>query len=76
MEKNFIKIIATFTEDGVVLPQTIVWEDGRMFSVDKILDIRKKASIKVGGIGLRYTCLVHGKQIYLYKEDDKWFLES
>lgn len=76
MEKNFIKIIATFTEEGVVLPQTIVWEDGRMFSIDKILDIRKKASIKVGGIGLRYTCLVHGKQIYLYKEDDKWFLES
>ena len=32
--------------------------------------------IKVGSVGLRYTCMVSGKQAYLFFEDNKWFIEA
>lgn len=76
MGKKNISIIAKFTEDGRVLPQTLLWEDGRKFSIDRISDIRRAASLKAGGIGLRYDCYIHGKQVYLYKDDDMWYLET
>ena len=73
--KKFISVIAQFFEDGTVKPLTIIWEDGRKFDIDKILDIRKSASLKAGGIGIRYTCRIRHKQIYLFKDDDIWFME-
>ncbi len=76
MENKFISVIAKFSENGVVVPQTILWEDGRKFSVDKIMDIRRCASIKVGGVGIRYHCKVHGKEVFLYRDEDSWFIES
>lgn len=75
VKKKYISLIAKFTEDGRVLPSAILWEDGRTFSIDQITDIRKAASLKAGGIGVRYTCLVLGKQVFLYKDEDRWFME-
>ncbi len=76
MGKKFISIVAQFSEEGKVIPMTLIWEDGRKFSIDRIVDIRKVASLKAGGIGLRYDCFIHGKQVYLYKDEDIWFMET
>jgi len=76
MRKVFVDVTATFTKDGNVLPVNFIWEDGRQYTVDKVLDKRKAASFKVGGHGIRYTCRILGKQTYLFLEDGRWFVEA
>ncbi len=76
MRKVFVDVIVKFTSDGQKIPLTVIWEDGRKFEVDKVLDIRKAASLKVGGQGLRYRCRIMGKETFLWLEEDKWFVEA
>ena len=45
-----LEVIAKFDVNGNIRPVSIVWEDGRVFPVDRILDIRKAASLKAGGL--------------------------
>lgn len=74
--KKYVDVLVEWTSIGGKLPRVIKWEDGRKFPVDRILDIRPAASLKAGGCGMRYTILVHGKQSYIYLEEDKWFVEA
>lgn len=68
-------MIAKMDELGRVTPLTLLWEDGRKFNIDKVLDIRKKASTKGGGMGLRYTCQILGKERYIWLDGYFWFVE-
>ena len=68
MRKVFVRVLAEFDEAGVIRPQRITWEDGRQFTVDSIVDIRPAVSTKVGGQGIRYTCSVCGKRVYLFRD--------
>jgi hypothetical protein len=78
MRKVYVEVNADFTSDGKVLPCSFVWEDGRCFEVDRIINIQRVASLKVGGIGLRYTIRVLGKETYMWYEENesKWFMEG
>jgi len=73
--KVYVKVAALFHSDGRLQPVAFWWEDGRRYVIDRILDVCRAASLKAGGIGIRYTCMVHGKETYLYFEEDRWFLE-
>ena len=54
-----------------------VWEDGVEYEISKVKDIRRAASLKAGGAGMRYTCVVDGKEVYLFYEDNNmWFMEK
>lgn len=59
-------MIVEMTKEGEILPSKIVWEDGRIFLIDKITDKRKMASLKIGGCGIRYTCFIKGKERYFF----------
>ncbi len=76
MAKTFIEVIAQHSPKGEIKPLSITWSDGRKYSVDKVLDTRMAASIKVGGQGMRYTCRIHGKEVYLFCDTGQWFIES
>jgi hypothetical protein len=77
--KVYVKVNADFLEDGHILPRSFVWEDGSCYEVERIVDICRAASLKAGGVGLRYTILVRNKQSYMFLEEDsgahKWFME-
>ncbi len=75
-QKRYVEVIARFDEDGAILPLAIVWEDGRRFEVDEILDRRRAASLKVGGTGVRYLVRIGGAETYLYYEEPRWFVEA
>ena len=47
--KVYVKVTADFLPDKTILPRQIVWEDGRVYTVDRVRDIRPAASLKVGG---------------------------
>lgn len=74
-DKIYVCVKAVFYADGSLQPVTLVWEDGREYTVDKVLDIRRAASLKAGGTGIRYTCRIAGKETYLFFEEGRWFME-
>lgn len=74
--KVYIEVIAKYNQEGQVRPLKIVWEDGRVFEISRITDIRPAASLKSGGIGLRYSCIINTKPVYLFLDDNKWFIET
>jgi len=75
MGKKCIEISARFSTSGIITPKVIHWEDGRNFSVDRIIDVQRAASLKAGCLGMRYICEVHGKEVLLFNDDNKWFME-
>ena len=75
MKKN-LEVNADFDLDGNIRPTAITWEDGRVFEIDRILDVRRAASLKAGGVGIRYICRVRGKTVKLFNEEGRWFMEK
>lgn len=76
MQKVFVGVITQWTVDGKIIPTEIQWEDGRKFTVDRVMDVRPAASLKVGGTGIRYTIRVRGKETFLFREQYRWFVEA
>ena len=72
-EKCYVEVISRTTADGYTEPLYIVWDDGRRFEVDRVLDARTACSLKCGGVGVRYTVKVGGETTYLFFEDPRWF---
>ena len=77
--KVYVDVNEDRLKDGQLIPLSIVWEDGRRFVIDKIIDIRHAASLKAGGSGLRYTVRIRNRETFLFLEKDrgqyKWFIE-
>jgi len=72
----YVRVVAEFDEAGGVRPLSVAWEDGRRFEVDRVLDVRRAASTKAGGQGMRYTCRIMGRETYLFEDDGRWFVEA
>ena len=77
--KVYVDVNENRHKDGRLVPLSFVWENGRRYKIDKILDVRPAASLKAGGAGLRYTIRVRDRETYLFLEEDrtsaKWFME-
>ena len=77
MSKIYVEVEAVFGENGTLRPNCVHWKDGRKFVIDKITDIRRAASLKGGGCGMRYTCVIMGKKSFLfYGDEGRWFVEG
>lgn len=74
--KQYISVTARFDSDGNILPLCINWSDGRTFEIDRVTDVRYAASLKAGGAGIRYTCRIHTREIYVFLEENRWFIEN
>ena len=74
--KIYLKVNADFDVNGKIVPRSIEWEDGRVFAIDRVLDVRRAASLKAGGVGLRYICRIRGRTVALFNDENKWFMEK
>ena len=73
--KVYVDVLAEFTRDGFLRPCRITWEDGRKYMIDRVKRCERRASRKAGGMGLMYTCLIGGKEVNLfYEENQRWFV--
>ena len=69
--------VETYTDEvGHPRPRVVHWTDGRRFEIQKVLDERRAASLKAGGNGVRYTCLINGQTTFLFFEDPRWFVDA
>ena len=62
----YVDVLAEFSKDGLLIPKEITWEDGRKYEITRVKDKRRAASTRAGGVGERYTCVVDGKEIFLF----------
>lgn len=76
MKKVFVEVNVKFSSDGQMTPESFVWENGVNYEIDRVYECKNAASMKVGGRGVRYSCRVMGKEIYLFLEDGRWFMEG
>lgn len=74
MPQNPISVDLRIYEDGRIRPLRIRWHD-HILPVDRLLDVRPGASLKIGCAGTRYTCRIQNQQVYLYNDDKLWFIE-
>ena len=80
----YVSVNVDFTEDGQMLPRSLVWEDGCTYEIDRVKDIRPKPAEKSGGQGDRYIIIVRGceRQIFFehnpeygHQKVGRWFIE-
>ena len=74
--KRYVEVEATFLADGTIVPNAVVWDDGRRFSVRAVLGRRRCSSLKVAGEGVRYDVVVGHAHTFLFHEDPRWFVEE
>lgn len=73
--KKMIDVICLMSQ-GKVFPKNIVWENGQLYKIDKVIDVKKMASTKAGGFGVRYEVMINNQTRYLFLDEYTWFVES
>ena len=74
--KIYVSVRADHLLNGRIRPLMFRAKDGPVVRIDRILDERDAPSLKAGGQGMRYTCRVGEKQLYLFHDDVYWFIEA
>lgn len=74
--KIFVKVRADHLIGGHVRPLMLRTEDGPVMRIDRVTDVREAPSLKAGGQGIRYTCMIEDRQLYLFFDDPHWFIEA
>ncbi len=80
--KTYVPVQVLFDKYGNMKPSALAWEDGTVFTIDRVLTVRQAAAMKAGGQGDRYTIRIKGKETYLFFEHStdgntlgRWFVE-
>ena len=74
--KIYVSVRADHLLNRRIRPLMFRAKDGPVVRIDHILDEREAPSLKAGGQGMRYTCRVGEKQLYLFHDDVYWFIEA
>jgi len=82
MQRVYVEMLARYSKDGTMMPAFLKWEDGEMYEIDRVLDVRRAAS-EAGSMGIRFTVRIMGHERRLFFEDTysdtgkpRWFVES
>ena len=74
--KVYVEVQLTVSPEGDVRPNTIKFEDGTVYAIDRLRHRCSAHATKVGGTGVRYTVVIRGQETYLFEDDGKWFVEA
>lgn len=79
--KVYVSVLVWIDTEGKCKPYRIRFEDdpvykNEVYKIDRVTDIRRAASTKVGGTGIRYTIFINGKESYLFEDENRWFIEA
>lgn len=77
LKKVCLQVTAEFRKEGGVKPLSFTWEDGRIFTVERITAVERAPARVEALMPLRFTCFIAGKERFLYFEPKKmrWFVE-
>lgn len=72
---EYVEVICRYDLNGEIFPICIIWHDGVKYKIDRIIQKCPAASLKGGGAGMRYTCLIQNQRRYLFLNRNRWFIE-
>ena len=75
-EKRYVPVVVRFDTEGNLHPLVIEFDEGHKYLVDKVLDVCRAACQSMGGVGIRYTVRIRGRERYLWLEKGRWFVEA
>ena len=75
-KKKYVPVIVRFDTSGKLRPLVVEFDPEHKYRIDKVLDVRRAACQRVGGVGDRYTCRINGQETYLWLEKGVWFVEA
>jgi len=82
--KVYVAVNVDFTDEGGMLPRSLVWEDGLEYEIDRVKSVCPANAQKAGGQGDRYTIMIKKRESYLFfehnpeyghKNPGRWFVE-
>lgn len=72
-EKRYVPVVVRIDEMGEKKPLALEYE-GKRYKIDRVLYWESASCNSVGGVGIKYTCVVWGKIRELWEEKDQWFV--
>ncbi len=73
--KVYVPVWAYYNSHGEIKPLAVKIGDEH-YTIDRILDVRPRASRKLGGFGTRYLCRIREQVLELFLEENRWFMEG
>lgn len=73
MRKVPVGVLVQFGSSGDAIPISVTWEDGRVYPIESIIELRPA---RTSGSRFRYTVRIHNQDTYLYRDGDRWHMES
>ena len=74
--KVYVDVIVHENKEGQKRPLSLIFEDGKSYLIDRLIQVKRCAAMKVGGTGMRYTVSISGKETYLFEDEGKRFVEA
>jgi hypothetical protein len=75
MSRVYITVNVDFDPEGISTPRSIVWPDGRRFTVDRVIS-RDRVGANWREIDQRYAVIIAGQKRFIYRKGDRWFVET
>ena len=79
MMKKYVDVDVRWKKDGTIIPTAIIWEtDGgeERYEITRIIAGPLSRASAAGGVGKRYEIMIGRSRRFLFREKDRWFLES
>ena len=73
MRKVPVGVLAQFDAEGRLLPLSITWENGRVYSIDRVLEVRVS---RANRSDRRYDLIILDRQARLYRTGDSWYMDA
>ncbi len=67
-KRVYVSVRAEFDESGTMLPRELTWQDGRVYKIERVLDVRRAGQLRAGSQGSRYLVSILGQQKQLFFE--------
>ena len=65
-ERIYVKVHTLFDQTGQMMPEAIIWKDGRVFPIDRVEDYRPASTLELSRTGDCYTVIIRGERKYLF----------
>ena len=74
--KEYVDILLAISADGFIRPVKLRLPNDEVYTIDRVIDVRRAASTKVGGTGIRYTVEILGQRTFIFEDEGRWFVEA
>ena len=73
--KQYVEVVACHGIDGSVSPQAITIVGGKTYQIESASQPKESFDPLLDRDAIRYRVRIHGKDTFLYRSRERWFVE-